>query len=67
MLLSDPHGPIRLAPRTAGWNFSAFVIGARSSGCIYSPKIIHPVNKSKFDVFRVLEELTGPKFEIQFD
>jgi hypothetical protein len=36
-------------------------------GRIYIKKIKHPVDEAEFDVFRVLEELTDPKFEIPFN
>jgi len=36
-------------------------------GRVFIEKIKHPVDEPEFDVFRVLEELADPKFEIPFD
>jgi len=36
-------------------------------GRVFIEKIKHPVDESEFDVFRVLEELVAPKFDIPFD
>jgi hypothetical protein len=53
----------------ARWNATeqCFYHWREKFGRIYIEKIKHPVDESEFDVFRVLEELTGPKFEIPFD
>lgn len=53
----------------ARWNArqQCFYHWREKFGRIYIEKIKHPVDEPKFDVFRVLEELADPKFQIPFN
>jgi hypothetical protein len=53
----------------ARWNATeqCFYHWREKFGCVLIEKIKHPVDEAEFDVFRVLEELADPKFQIPFD
>jgi hypothetical protein len=53
----------------ARWNArqQCFYHWREKFGRIYIEKIKHPVDEPRFDVFRVMEELGDPKFQIPFN